>query len=323
MNKSIGILTSGGDAPGMNATIRAVVRQADAEGLDVMGFERGYRGVLERRFRPLNPRSVGNILQTGGTILRTARCPEFTTEEGLKKAAVSLRELDVSGLIVIGGNGSLTGAQELAAHWDGQIIGLPGTIDNDLAVTDFTIGFDTAVNTALESIDRIRDTAEAHDRFFLIEVMGRDTGFIANEVGLAGGAEEILVPGGPIEIEAICRRLCAGRERGKNSSILVVAEGAYPGGAMAVAEELKKLSGNDYRVCVLGHVQRGGRPTARDRTLATRLGSRAVTALAAGETQAMIGECGGEIASIPLEEAIAPPFPIPASDRTLTQTMAR
>lgn len=298
--KRIAVLTSGGDGPGMNACLRAIVRTAVARGAEVIGFRRGYRGVLERDCAALDSRAVSNIIQRGGTILHTARCPEFQAVEGRQRAAESLTTLGIHALLVIGGDGSLRGAHDLARYWPGQIIGLPGTIDNDLFGTDFTIGFDTAVNTALDAIDKIRDTADAHERFFLVEVMGRHAGFIAMAVGLTGGAEEILIPEEPVDIAAICDRLCAGKHRGKTSSIIVVAEGAMKGGAYAVAEALKKLSNNEYRVCVLGHMQRGGSPTAADRLLATKLGAFAVDAALNGKTGVMAGELAGQLVLTPL-----------------------
>jgi 6-phosphofructokinase 1 len=247
---------------------------------------------------------VSNIVQRGGTVLRTSRCPEFAAPEGLKRAAETLRAHSVDALIAIGGNGTLTGCAALAEHWDGQILGLPGTIDNDLYGTDETIGYDTAVTTALGAIDKIRDTAESHERFFLVEVMGRDAGFIALQVALGGGAEEVLVPEEAADLPAMVARLQKGRRAGKTSSIIVVAEGAYPGGAAAVAAEMRGLSGDDYRVSVLGYVQRGGSPTARDRLLATRLGAYAVRAAIAGETGKMAGVAGGNLVLVPFADAV-------------------
>jgi 6-phosphofructokinase 1 len=298
------VLTSGGDAPGMNAALRGVVREAHSLGHVVLGVQRGYYGLLQEELHPLGPRDVSNILQRGGTFLRTSRCPEFTREEGQIKAAETLRANAVDALIVIGGNGSLSGAMALAQHWDGQIIGLPGTIDNDLYGTDETIGYDTAVTTALDAIDKIRDTAESHERYFLVEVMGRDAGFIALQVALGGGAEEVLVPEETPDFPAMLSRLHKGKRAGKTSSIIVVAEGAYPGGATAVAEALSKLDGGDYRVTVLGHIQRGGSPTARERILSTRLGAYAVRAAVEGETGKMAGISGGELVLVPFADAV-------------------
>jgi 6-phosphofructokinase 1 len=298
------VLTSGGDAPGMNAALRGVVREAHSLGHVVLGVQRGYYGLLQEELHPLGPRDVSNILQRGGTFLRTSRCPEFAREEGQIRAAETLRAHAVDALIVIGGNGSLSGAMALAQHWDGQIIGLPGTIDNDLYGTDETIGYDTAVTTALEAIDKIRDTAESHERYFLVEVMGRDAGFIALQVALGGGAEEVLVPEETPDLPAMLARLHKGKRSGKTSSIIVVAEGAYPGGATAVAEALSELDGGDYRVTVLGHIQRGGTPTARERILATRLGAHAVRAAVEGETGKMVGISGGELVLVPFTDAV-------------------
>jgi 6-phosphofructokinase 1 len=288
----------------MNAALRGVVREACSLGHVVLGVQRGYYGLLQEDLHPLGPRDVSNILQRGGTFLRTSRCPEFATPEGLKKAAETLRAHSVDALIAIGGNGTLTGGMSLAAHWDGLILGLPGTIDNDLYGTDETIGYDTAVTTALDAIDKIRDTAESHERYFLVEVMGRDAGFIALQVALGGGAEEVLVPEESADLPAMLERLHKGKRAGKTSSIIVVAEGAHPGGATAVAEELRKLGGDDYRVSVLGHMQRGGSPTARDRLLATRLGAFAVRAAMAGETGKMAGEAGGSLVLVPFADAV-------------------
>lgn len=296
-------MTSGGDAPGMNAAVRSVTRAAIGHGFHVLGFSRGYEGILHEQFQELTSRSVSNIIQRGGTILKTARSDEFRTVAGVKKAAAVLRQLGVTSMVLIGGDGTFHGALDLEKQWTGQIIGIPGTIDNDLAGTDFTIGFDTAVNTAVEAIDKIRDTAAAHERFFLVEVMGRHCGQIAMEVGMAGGAEEVLIPEKQEDLPAIGERLCAGRCIGKTSSIIVVAEGVK-GGAFGVAEQLKKLTQNEYRVVILGYIQRGGQPTARDRCLATRLGFRAIEALLEGESGKMTGEIGGRPVLVPFNVAV-------------------
>jgi 6-phosphofructokinase 1 len=303
MPKTLGILTSGGDAPGMNAAIRAVTRAALGSGFHVLGFKHGYEGILHEQYQELDSRSVSNIVQRGGTILKTARSAEFMTTAGVKKVLVILQRLGVNVLILIGGDGTFRGALDLEKYWGGQIIGIPGTIDNDLAGIDFTIGFDTAVNTAVEAIDKIRDTAAAHERFFLVEVMGRHCGQIALEVGIAGGAEEILIPEKVVNVRQMCERLCAGRGLGKTSSIIVVAEGV-DGGAVGIAEQLKKLSQNEYRVVILGYIQRGGHPTAKDRCLATRLGYRAVKAVLEGETGKMAGEAGGKPVLVPFQIAV-------------------
>lgn len=291
-------MTSGGDAPGMNAAIRSVTRAALGSGFHVLGFNHGYEGILREQFEPLDARSVSNIVQRGGTILKTARSAEFLTSAGVIKAARNLQKIGANSLILIGGDGTFRGALELEKVWDGQIIGIPGTIDNDLAGTDYTIGFDTAVNTAVEAIDKIRDTAASHERFFLVEVMGRHCGQIALEVGIAGGAEEILIPEKELDIPAVSERLGAGRSIGKTSSIIVVAEGV-DGGAVGIAGQLRKLSQNEYRVVILGYIQRGGHPTAKDRCLATRLGFHAVRAVLNGESGKMAGEAGGKPVLIP------------------------
>ena len=296
-------MTSGGDAPGMNAAIRSVTRIALGHGIRVLGFKRGYEGILHEEFVEMEARAVSNIVQRGGTILKTARTAAFLTLKGQKKAAHNLQKLGVDVLVLIGGDGTFRGGMDLAKVWRGQLIGIPGTIDNDLFGTDFTLGFDTAVNTAVDAIDKVRDTADAHERFFLVEVMGRHSGQLALAVGIAGGAEEILIPERPVNIRAVCERLCAGRHRGKTSSIIVVAEGVE-GGAFRVAEQLKKLSRNEYRVCILGHIQRGGSPTAADRCLATRLGAYAVKAVVEGETGKMVGEIGGWRTLTPFRVAV-------------------
>jgi len=298
----VAILTSGGDAPGMNAAIRSAVRSAKNLNWSVFGIKRGYRGLIYGELDEMGSRSVSNIIQHGGTILRTSRCKEFETDEGLQQAKRTLEAYGIQALIIIGGDGSFHGAVALAKIWDGQIVGLPGTIDNDLFGTDYTIGYDTAVNTAVEAIDKIRDTAEAQERFFLIEVMGREAGFIALEAGLSSGAEEIMVPEIHSELGEVHKRLMQGKQRGKTSSILVVAEGNHEGNAYEIGNKLKNLCGSDYRVVVLGHIQRGGSPTARDRILATKLGAYAVDVLAEGKTGVMVGEVKGELTTIPLEQ---------------------
>ncbi|WP_456330885.1 ATP-dependent 6-phosphofructokinase, partial [Fervidibacter sacchari] len=269
--KRIGVLTSGGDAPGMNACIRAVVRTAIAKGLEVIGIMRGYAGLLRGEFRPMDLRSVSGIMHLGGTILKSSRCPEFLTPEGRAQAAEQVCKAGIEGLIAIGGNGTSTGAHLFWQEQQIPILVCASTIDNDLYGSDFTIGFDTAVTTAVHAIDKIKDTAAAHERIFFVEVMGRHRGFLALYAGLAGGCEEILVPEKPTDIDAICERLMEGRRRGKTSSIVVVAEGDEAGGAFAIAEQVKQRTGLDVRVTVLGHIQRGGTPTPRDRILASRL----------------------------------------------------
>lgn len=302
MAKRVALLTSGGDAPGMNAAIRSVVRVGMARGLDIFAVAKGFEGLIGSDFHHMNLRSVSNIIQRGGTILRTSRCDEFRTQGGLQKATDVLKAHNVDGMIAIGGDGTFRGLVELQRFWDGQIIGLPGTIDNDLWGTDFTIGFDTAVNTALESIDKIRDTAESHERFFIIEVMGRLAGFIALEVAIACGAEEVMVPERPGDLEAIGKRLKVGKMRGKSSGMVIVAEGGKTGTAYEVAEALRKSADCDFRVTVLGHIQRGGTPTARDRVLAAKLGAYAVRAMIEGASGVMAGKVGGKFTLTPLEQ---------------------
>lgn len=301
--RTIGLLTSGGDAPGMNAAIRSVVRMAASRGWTVLGFGRGYSGLIAGDFVELAPRAVANILQHGGTILKTARSEEFRTEKGRRRARRVLEKNGVSGLVAIGGDGTFRGAHELARIWDGSVVGVPGTIDNDVAGSDETIGFDTALNTALDAIDKIRDTASAHERIFLVEVMGRHAGFIALGVGTGGGAEEIFVPEVATDLEACCKRLVAANRRGKAMSILVVAEGEHEGGAFAIAEKVRARTGFETRVTVLGHIQRGGKPSARDRILATKLGAFAVEVIARGDSGVMVGEIRGELVASPLATA--------------------
>ena len=300
--KKIGVLTSGGDAPGMNACIRAIVRCGVKNKLEVVGIRRGYAGLLEGEFVKLGPRSVANIIQRGGTILETARCEEMKTAEGVKKAVQILQRKGIEGLITIGGGGTFRGAIALAEVGEIKVIGIPGTIDNDVYGTDYAIGFDTAINTALDAIDKIRDTAGSLQRPFFIEVMGRDRGFIALDVGIAGGAEDILIPETETKIEELCLDIRRSFMRGKKSSIVIVAEGDEAGGVFPVAQQVWERLRLDYRVCVLGHIQRGGSPTARDRILASKLGVAAMDALADGKSGYMVGELNGEIVFTPLKE---------------------
>ena len=299
----IGVFTSGGDAPGMNACIRAVVRRALSEGLEVTGIRRGYAGMIEGDFVELDRQSVSNILQQGGTVLKSARSLEFKTPEGRATAAQHLKEAGIDALVAIGGDGTLQGATHLSTEHGVAVVGCPGTIDNDLFGTDETIGFDTALNTALESIDRIRDTADAHDRLFLIEVMGRDTGFIALACGIGGGAELVLIPEMLTNVDAIKARILSLMSHQARSSIVVVAEGDELGGAHTIAQALKDDSAFDFidlRVAVLGHIQRGGSPTARDRVLASRLGAAAVEALIEGHRNVMVGIVRGDLKVTPV-----------------------
>lgn len=299
--KKIAVMTSGGDAPGMNAALRAVVRNATSKGYQVWGIQRAYCGLMAGELTELNNRSVSNIIQRGGTMIKTARSEEYKTPEGREKAKQTLERFGIDGLIVIGGDGSFRGACDLEKIWQGQIIGVPGTIDNDLVGTDFTIGYDTAINTAMEAIDKIRDTAAAHDRFFLIEVMGRHAGFIALETGIAGGAEAALLPETQTDIDLMCADLARSKKAGKLSSIIVVAEGDDEGDAFEVARKISEVTGEKHHVAVLGHIQRGGVPTARDRILATKLGAYAVDLIEEGKSGVMSGEIGGQLVATPLE----------------------
>ena len=300
--KKVAVLTSGGDAPGMNACIRAVVRYGISQKLEVVGIRRGYCGVLEEDFVELDPRSVANIIHRGGTFLETARCEEMKTQEGIKKAGEILRRNGIDGLITIGGDGTFRAAVALAGASDMKVIGIPGTIDNDVYGTDSSIGFDTAINTALDAIDKIRDTCQALQRSFFIEVMGKHRGFIALDVGIAGGAEDILIPETETNIEQLCLDMRRSFDRGKKCLIIIVAEGDKAGGVFRVAQQVWERLGLEYRICVLGYVQRGGSPTARDRILASKLGAAAVDALVSGKSGYMVGELKGEIALTPLEE---------------------
>ena len=299
--RKLTVLTSGGDSPGMNAAIRAVVRSAHYRGMEVMGVRRGYAGLIEGDFLPMPPTAVSGIINRGGTILLTARSEEFKTSEGQRQAVVNLHEAGVDCLVVIGGDGSFRGAHDLVHQWQIPTVGVPASIDNDLAGTDLAIGFDTAVNTALESIDRIRDTAVSHDRIFVVEVMGRSCGMLALHAGLAGGAEVIIIPEVPFQITRIGTLIKEGRARGKHSYIIVVAEGAARG--LAVASDIEAITGAETRATVLGHVQRGGSPSATDRSLASRLGAEAVNLLADDRTGLMVGLEGEQIISCPLETA--------------------
>ena len=284
----IGVLTSGGDAPGMNANIRAVVRTAHRRGVRVVGIRNGYQGMIDNDMREMSSRDVGGIISRGGTILGTARCEEFMHEEGRAKAAENVRKQGVEGLIVCGGDGSFHGAHYLWKEQGIPVIGTPGTIDNDLAGTDFTIGFDTAVNTALEAVDRIRDTAASHRRTFVVEVMGRHAGFIALSAAIGGGADSVLVPEVTPDVPAILGMLHRRFQQGKSFSLVVVAEGAEIGGGLGLSERLKQ-EGLDVRLSILGHQQRGGSPTALDREIATLLGCAAVGELLRGGTDKMAG----------------------------------
>jgi 6-phosphofructokinase 1 len=301
--RTIGVFTSGGDAPGMNACIRAAVRTALNNDVNVIGIRRGYEGMLERDFVEMDARTVSNIIQLGGTILKSARSKRFRTAEGRTLAAKHLREAGIDGLIAIGGDGTLQGAAHFYDEHQIPTVGCPGTIDNDLFGTDETIGYDTALNTAIENIDKIRDTADAHDRLFLVEVMGRDAGFIALESGIGGGAELVLIPEMSGDVRSIKDQILSMMASQTRSSIVVVAEGEEHGGAMQVAQLLKDDSAFDHvdlRFCILGHTQRGGAPSARDRVLASRLGVAAVESLLEGRSNVMVGIVNHEIRLTPM-----------------------
>jgi 6-phosphofructokinase 1 len=301
----IGVLTSGGDSPGMNAAIRAVVRTALYYGLDVFGIYRGYNGMIEDDIVQMNSRSVANIIQRGGTILKTARSKEFYNEEGRKKAYNNLAKRGIDGLVVIGGDGSFTGAYKLSQEFGIPSIGIPGTIDKDLYGTDFTIGFDTAVNTAVQCIDKIRDTADAHDRLFIVEVMGRHAGYIALHSGIATGAENILIPEEDTTLEEVIASLSEKEKRKKLVNLVVVAEGHNSGGATGVAKFVQEhLPNLDTRVTILGHIQRGGSPTCLDRLIASRMGYHAVECLIEGRHDVMIGILENAVHYTPIDVAI-------------------
>jgi 6-phosphofructokinase 1 len=320
--KTVGVLTSGGDSPGMNAAIRAVVRVGITQGLKVIGIKQGYAGLLKKQVVPLELRSVANILQRGGTFLKTGRCQEFFKPENRAMAAQNAKELEIDALVVIGGDGSYHGAHLLWEEHRFPVVGVPGTIDNDIHGTDLTIGYDTAVNTALDAIDRIRDTAASHDRLFIVEVMGRESGHIAIEVGLAGGAEEIFIPENPVTVDEAVQHVQRGVSRGKTSSILVAAEGQKPGRAYDLAEVIRKKTGFEAKVCVLGHIQRGGAPTAADRNLASRMGAAAVQVLQGGHSDVMICSQAGKIVMVPLEVAFKAKRPVPSELVDLAKLLA-
>jgi 6-phosphofructokinase 1 len=301
----IGVLTSGGDSPGMNAAIRAVVRTGLYYGLDVFGIYRGYNGMIEDEIVQMNSRSVANIIQRGGTILKTARSKEFYSEEGRRKAYDNLAKRGIDGLVVIGGDGSFTGAYKLSQEFGIACVGLPGTIDKDLYGTDFTIGFDTAVNTAVQCIDKIRDTADAHDRLFIVEVMGRHAGYIALHSGIATGAENILIPEEETSIEEVIASLSEKEKRKKLVNLVVVAEGHSSGGAVGIEKILKEhLPNLDIRVTILGHIQRGGSPSCLDRLIASRMGYHAVESLMEGRHNVIIGILDNAMHYTPIEVAI-------------------
>lgn len=298
-------MTSGGDSPGMNACVRAVVRTGLFHKMEVFGITRGYAGMIENDIHQMDSRSVANIIQRGGTILKTARCKEFLTPEGRKKAYKNLKKHGINGLIIIGGDGSFKGAQIFSNEFDIPCIGIPGTIDKDIAGTDFTIGFDTAVNTAIEAIDKIRDTADAHDRLFIVEVMGRDAGYIALHSGIGTGAEHILIPERKTDVEEVIKSLQEKERRRKLVNIVVVAEGDDFGGGTDLAELIKnRIPGFDIRVAILGHIQRGGAPTSMDRLIASRMGYAAVESLLEGRFNVMVGIVNNRMHFTPLDNAV-------------------
>lgn len=320
MINSIAVLTSGGDCPGMNAAIRSVVRTAKAEGLEVWGIRNGYAGLIDGEMVRLDSRSVGDIIQKGGTFLGTARSEEFKTPEGQEKAAGILRAKGIEGLVVIGGDGSLRGARAL--HKLGlRVVGLPGTIDNDICGTDTAIGFDTAVNNVVDAINKLRDTASAHGRVMVVEVMGRHSGWIALTAGLAGGAELILIPEIAFTMEEVCRRLRNSRMAGKLYSIVVIAEGA--GSGIQIGEEIRANTGLETRVSVLGHIQRGGAPTVFDRVMASRLGAAAVNMLRKGESNKMLGYQNAQIVATDIDEAVKNTNPIDGNLYQLAEILSR
>lgn len=311
--KTIGILTSGGDAPGMNAAIRAVTRSAIYHGLNVKGIYRGYKGLISGEIKEFQTQSVSNIIQQGGTILRTARCQEFMTEEGRKIAYENMVKEGIDALVVLGGDGTFTGAKIFANEFNIPVVGVPCTIDNDLCGTDYTIGYDTALNTIVESVDKIRDTANSHERLFFIEVMGRDAGFLALNSALASGAEAAIIPEivtGEDQLETLIQR---GFRKSKNSSIVIVAESDSTGGALGISERLKNEHPEyDARITILGHLQRGGRPSAYDRILASRLGAAAIDALLDEQRNIMVGIVHDDIVYVPFTKAIKDDKPVDA-----------
>lgn len=315
----IGILTSGGDAPGMNAAIRAVTRTALYNGFEVKGIYHGYRGLLNGEIETFRTENVSNIIQLGGTILKTARSKEFQTPEGRRQAFENMQREHIDALVVIGGDGSLAGAREFAAEFNFPIVGLPGTIDNDLSGTDTTIGYDTALNTIMEAVDKIRDTAMSHERLFFIEVMGRNAGFLALNGAIATGAEAAIIPEIATEVDQLAELIQNGFRKSKSSSIVLVAESEVTGGAMGLAERVKQeYPEYEVRVTILGHIQRGGSPTAADRILATRMGEAAVDAIIEGQRNVMVGIQDDKLIYVPFSKAIRDYKPI---NRDLIQTI--
>ena len=318
--KRIAIMTTGGDAPGMNAAIRSVVRTAVYNKIEVLGIDKGYAGLIEGQMKILDVRSVSGIINRGGTILHTVRSPQFRQKVYRKKAYEHIRENKIDALVIIGGDGSLHGAHEISKEINIPSIVIPATIDNDIAMTDFTIGFDTAVNTAVEAIDKIRDTATSHERVFIVEVMGREHGFLAVEVGMVSGAEIILVPEIKYNLKSITEKMEAGYHRGKLSSIIVMAEGA--GNHNKIADDIRKETDLDVRVTVLGHIQRGGSPSAFSRALACRFGSEAVKLLQQGKHNSMVASVNGKITSFPIETVLKAKKQIDLKDYKLAQMLS-
>ncbi len=303
--RKIGVLTSGGDAPGMNAAIRAVARTALYHGIEVVGIKNGYQGMIDKNFRRLESHMVSDIIQRGGTMLKSARSEEFMTEEGRRKAYNQVSEEGIDGLVVIGGDGTFKGARMFSLEHNIPVVGIPGTIDNDLYGTDYTIGYDTALNTIVEAVDKIRDTASSHNRLFFVEVMGKDAGFLALRGGIACGAEAILIPELNFDTTSLREHLEAGYKRSKLSNIILVAEGDETGGAFNIAEQVKdQFEGYDIRVTVLGHIQRGGSPSAFDRVIASQLGVAAVDALLDDQKSVMVGLMNREVVHIPFNRTI-------------------
>lgn len=303
--KCIGILTSGGDAPGMNAAIRAVTRTAIYNGFGVKGIMRGYKGLVSNEIVEFRSKSVSNIIQQGGTILKTARCKEFQTPEGRRQAYENMKAAGIDALVVIGGDGSLTGASIFAKEFDVPIVGLPGTIDNDLGGTDATIGYDTALNTIMEAVDKLRDTASSHERLFFVEVMGHTAGFLALNSAIASGAEAAIIPEIETEVDQLAELIKHGFRKSKNSAIVLVAEDPKTGGAMGLVQRVKEeFPEYDARVTILGHIQRGGSPTATDRILASRMGEAAIEALMEGQRNVMIGIRNGQMVYVPFTKAV-------------------
>ena len=321
--KSIGILTSGGDAPGMNAAIRAATRTAVYNNLRVVGIKRGYHGLISNDMEEFTSKSVSNIIQQGGTILKTARCMEFTTSDGRAKAYESVQTQDIDALVVIGGDGTLNGAHIFAQEYNLPIIGIPGTIDNDIGGTDYTIGYDTALNTIIEAVDKIRDTATSHERLFFVEVMGHSAGYLALNGAIASGAEAAIIPERATQIDQLAELVNRGFRKSKSSAIVLVAENPDTGGAMGLAQRIKReFPMYDARVTILGHLQRGGSPTAADRILASRMGSIAVTALLDGQRETMIGIKNGRLRSTPLSRATTEKKPIKDQDVELIKILS-